>query len=109
MTDNEKLIKLFNNIEKIKKLSDKTTEQIYQLTHTVYNIDGLIKLKFTKDYTHTIIEFDKDHYVKHTKGGVPKFFGPSSNKWDIATADMFNDFVDNTLDKIDIIGDIFIF
>jgi len=75
----------------------------------VYTVPGLIKLKFSSGNAHTIIEFDKDHHVRHTVGGVPLFFGPSSDKWDIETSDMFNEFIDNTLDKIDIIGDIFIF
>jgi len=114
LTLSEKLIKIYKNIDKIKSAATKTsTEMIYNLIFDVYIVVDIITIKIDPQ-GYYIIEFDKDHYIEHTyiEGGMnssPKLIGPSSDKWDNETGKMLDDFLLNKLDKLELIGNLFMF
>lgn len=109
----EKVLKIYNNLDKIKSAATKTTETIHQLKYDVYTVEGIITIK-TSSVGYHIIEFDKEHYITHTyiDGGinsVPQLHGPSSDAWDIQTGEMLDEFLNNTIDKLKTIGEVFMF
>lgn len=108
-----KVLKIYNNIDKIKSVATKTTEMIHQINFDVYTVDGIITYK-TNFFGYHIIEFDKEHYITQTyiEGGInstPKLVGPSSDQWDIKTGELLDNFINNILEKLETLGSVFIF
>lgn len=114
LTVTEKLLKIYENLDKIKNAAiSKTTETINNLTCNVYNVAGIITVKTSGTGFH-IIEFDKEHYIEHIymgdgMNGSPILVGPSSDRWDNSTSKILDDFLVNKLDKLEEISSIFVF
>lgn len=106
MSNQTKMEKLFEIVTVLLKDAGQTTE-INGRPYKMYELKG-VRLCLGR-HANRLIHFDDDHVVSQNRLGSINFFVPSSDSWDLKTSELFNNYIDVTLEEVQTIKDVFIF